>query len=79
MKANEFDLTKSEGRPRLPNIDVEMSDVKGNKAAEADRILNDTDDVGAEEPLLLNEKQDEDELTNNSEKTKIPCSKFRIL
>ena len=54
-----------------------MNSVKGNRGTEAERILNDTDDIDVEEPML-NEKQfsDEDEQTNNTDTKKAPCSEF---
>ena len=75
VKVNEYRLSKSDQRQRLPNIDVEMGSVKENRGTEADTILNDTDDI---EAPLLSEKEfaDEDEQTNNFDVKKTPCSEF---
>ena len=78
MNANEYNLSKSDERQRLPHVDVEMGSVKENRGTEADEILG--DDIDDIEAPLLKEKQftDEDEQTNNSDIKKNPCSEFLI-
>lgn len=77
---NEYNLAKSEDGKRLPNIDVEMSSVKGNRGIEAEKMLSDTDDVDVEEPMLNEQNcSDEDEQTNTTESKKALCSKFRVV
>ena len=74
ITTSEYNLSNSDKRQRLPNIDVEMGSVKENRGTEAETILSDTDDI---EAPLVSEKQftDEDEQTNNSDIRKNPCSK----
>ena len=78
MNANEYSLSKSDERKRLPHVDVEMGSVKEKRETEADEILS--DDIDDIEAPLLNEKQftDEDEQTNNSDVKKNPCSEFLV-
>jgi len=74
MNANEYNLSKSDERQRLPHVDVEMGSVKENRGTDADEILG--DDIDDIEAPLLKEKQftDEDEQTNNSDIKKSPCN-----
>ena len=79
MKANEYDLSKSEDKERLRNIDVEMDGVKRNMGAEEERMLDDTDDIDMEENEAKdNQYSDDDEYTNNSDRKMTPCSMFLL-